>query len=213
MDEAQVAAIGALTDPTRRRAYELVASASAPVSRDEVAAALGVGRTLAAFHLDKLAELGLVEVSFARPAGRSGPGAGRPAKLYRAATADVAVQLPPRAYRELSVLLAEALDRSGNDAIASEVARTAGMAAGRAAGDVDPATTLTQWGYAPNDSDGTIVLLNCPFHVVAHEFPPLICGMNLALLTGMAEGGDWACTAALDSAPGRCCVTLTSKNN
>src|SRR5262245_60085204 len=112
MEESHVAAVGALVDPTRRRAYEFVAASGGQVGRDEVARSLGIGRTLAAFHLDKLAEVGLLEVAFARPEGRSGPGAGRPAKLYRPAATEVAVEVPPRAYPALAVLLAEALDRA-----------------------------------------------------------------------------------------------------
>ncbi|MBB5872698.1 putative ArsR family transcriptional regulator [Allocatelliglobosispora scoriae] len=215
MDDAQVAAIGSLTDPTRRRAYELLTRADGPIGRDEVAAALGIGRTLAAFHLDKLAEVGLVEVSFARPEGRSGPGAGRPAKHYRIAPGEIAVGLPPRTYGDLSVLLAEALDRAGADLVAVAVARVQGVVAGRAAGPgADRVEFLTQRGYAPSTApDGTITLRNCPFAAAAREFPPLICGMNLALLEGITEGAGWPGEARLDPAPGRCCVTLKSKTN
>jgi predicted ArsR family transcriptional regulator len=212
VDDNHLNALGTLVDPTRRRVYEAVAGADGPLGRDDVAQALAIGRTLAAFHLDKLAEAGLLEFAFARPDGRSGPGAGRPAKLYRTAARDVAVQVPPRNYPDLSVMLAEALDRSGRDEIAYEVARAAGAAAGRVG--TEPVEALAERGYAPVDRDGTIVLRNCPFHAVAHEFPPLICGMNLALVRGMAEAGGWACTPELDPQTGRCCVTLRpSKNN
>jgi predicted ArsR family transcriptional regulator len=212
VDDNHLDALGTLVDPTRRRVYDTVAGADEPVSRDDVAQALAIGRTLAAFHLDKLAEAGLLEFTFARPEGRTGPGAGRPAKLYRTAASDIAVHVPPRNYPDLAVMLAEAVERSGRDEIAYEVARAAGAAAGR--GGSGPVDVLAERGYAPVDLDGTIVLRNCPFHVVAHEFPPLICGMNLALVQGMAEAGGWACTPTLDPAPGRCCVTLgPSKTN
>jgi predicted ArsR family transcriptional regulator len=213
VDDRQVAAVGALVDPTRRRVYEFVAAAAGQVGRDEVALALQIGRSLAAFHLDKLAEVGLLDVAFARPAGRSGPGAGRPAKLYRTAPGEVAVELPPRAYPALAVLLAEALERSGGDDAAYEAARAAGVAAGRAAVGSTLVESLAARGYAPVARDGTVVLRNCPFDVVAREFPPLVCGMNLALLTGMVEGARWPCSATIDPAPGRCCVTLSSKTN
>ena len=101
-------ALALLTDPVRRSAYQVVADAGGePVGRDEVAAALGVGRTLAAFHLDKLVDAGLLEASFARRTGRSGPGAGRPAKLYRRAAGEHVVSVPPRAYLSAAELLAE----------------------------------------------------------------------------------------------------------
>lgn len=51
------------------------------MSRAEAADAVGVARTLAAFHLGKLVDAGLLEVAHRRLTGRSGPGAGRPAKV------------------------------------------------------------------------------------------------------------------------------------
>src|SRR4051794_14547108 len=80
---AQVAAVAALAEPTRRRLYEYVVRRPHPVSRDDVAGALGVPRPTAAFHLDRLVSDGLLDVHYERRTGRTGPGAGRPAKLYR----------------------------------------------------------------------------------------------------------------------------------
>jgi predicted ArsR family transcriptional regulator len=213
MDEAQVLAVASLADPTRRRMYDMITRAAASVSRDEVAAALDIGRPLAAFHLDKLADAGLLDVTYARPEGRTGPGAGRPAKLYRSASTEVAVELPPRSYGELSVLLAEALDRAGADLIAAGVARAQGVATGEAIGPADLIDALHDLGYAPVVADDRILLRNCPYSVAANQFPPLICGMNFALLEGVAQGAGWPCAVSLDPAPGRCCVTLASKNN
>ncbi|MEJ3749373.1 transcriptional regulator [Actinomycetes bacterium KLBMP 9797] len=206
-DAADLGALALLADPVRRAAYEAVAGSAAPVGRDDVAARLGVGRTLAAFHLDKLVDAGLLEVSYARRSGRSGPGAGRPAKLYRRAPGERAVSVPPRSYRSAAELLAEAVERSGADATLYDVARQHGKGAG-IAGDVLAA--LTDRGYQPEVDGATVRLRNCPFHRLAEEFPPLVCGMNLALLAGLTEGSGWQ--ARLDPAPGRCCVVV-SKNN
>ncbi|MEV4282721.1 helix-turn-helix transcriptional regulator [Actinoplanes xinjiangensis] len=205
-------AVTALADKVRRAAYRAVADAAPePAGRDEVAEALGVGRTLAAFHLDKLVDAGLLEVSYARRSGRSGPGAGRPAKLYRLSAAEHAVSVPPRAYRSAAELLAEALERTGAEETLYRVAQEHGRQAGP---EPDVKTLLTGHGYAPaSREDGRIELRNCPYHRVAEQFPPLICGMNLAMLTGLLEGaglaGQWC--ARMDPAPGRCCVTV-SKN-
>ena len=109
----QVSRIAALKDPVRRSLYELVASSEEPVGRDQAAAATGVPRALAAFHLDRLAEEGLLEVTFRRLTGRTGPGAGRPAKLYQRSAVEVEVTLPPRAYLLAARLMAEAIDRAG----------------------------------------------------------------------------------------------------
>src|SRR5918998_5020161 len=106
---AQVAAVAALAEPTRRRLYEYVARRPQPVSRDDVAGATGVPRTTAAFHLDRLVADGLLDVHYERRTGRTGPGAGRPSKLYRRSDRPVAVSLPERAYDLAGDLLAAAL--------------------------------------------------------------------------------------------------------
>src|SRR5581483_11937951 len=93
-----VASLGSLGAPTRRALYGYVSRQGEPVGRDEAAAAAGIGRTLAAYHLDRMVEDGLLEVSFARRTGRRGPGAGRPAKLYRRASREFSISLPPRDY-------------------------------------------------------------------------------------------------------------------
>jgi predicted ArsR family transcriptional regulator len=202
-------AVALLADPARRAAYRVVVDAApAPVSRDEVAAKLNVGRTLAAFHLDKLVAAGLLEASYARRTGRTGPGAGRPAKLYRRAESERAVSVPPRHYLSAAELLAEAVERAGADETLYEVANRRGRA--EAVPGADPVEALADRGYEPTTDAATIRLRNCPFHVLADDFPPLVCGMNLALITGLVDGTGWE--ARLDPTPGHCCVAL-SKNN
>lgn len=196
-----LASVAALADGVRRAAYHRVADAGGdPVGRDEVAETLGVGRTLAAHHLDRLVDAGLLEVSYQRRSGRTGPGAGRPAKMYRISSGEHTVSVPPRSYRGAAEMLAEAVERAGAEPALYEVARERG----RVGGSVD---SLTALGYAPVAEDDRITLRNCPFHQLAEQFPPLICGMNLAMLEGLAEGSEW--TARMDAAPGRCCVVLS----
>ena len=204
-------ALASLTDRVRRQAYRVVADGTGPVGRDEVADALGVGRTLAAFHLDKLVAAGLLEVSYARRSGKTGPGAGRPAKLYHLAAAEHAVSVPPRAYRTAAELLAEALEQAGAEETLYRVAREHGRRTPPRAGVIE---VLTGQGYAPVSAEpDRIELRNCPFHRLAERFPPVICGMNLAMITGLLAGagldGEWA--ARMDAAPGRCCVSLSKK--
>jgi predicted ArsR family transcriptional regulator len=210
--DSGLAALAALTDGVRRAAYRAVLAAGAgPVGRDEVAEALGVGRSLAAFHLDKLVDAGLLEVSYARRSGRTGPGAGRPAKLYRAAAAEHVVSVPPRDYRTAAELLAEAVERSGADTALFDVAREHGR---RTPSGVEVGELLTSYGYVPEETPDGILLHNCPFHRLAEQFPPLICGMNLALVTGLLDGAGAAAEwrVRMEAAPGRCCVVV-SKNN
>lgn len=197
--------LGVLADPVRRRLYRHVAAAPDEVGRDAAAEAAGVSRSLAAFHLDKLVEAGLLAVSFRRLSGRTGPGAGRPAKLYRRAEGDHAVSLPPRTYDTAGRLLAEVVENAGLDRELQAAARTAGAAdPDAAAGDL--VEVLRARGYEPFWDGETLRLRNCPFHALAGEFSALVCGMNLALLEGLAAG-RWS--AAMDARPGRCCVALS----
>ena len=206
-------ALGVLTDPLRRAAYRAVVGApSPPVGRDEVAAELGVGRTLAAFHLDKLVDAGLLEVSHARRSGRSGPGAGRPAKLYRRSAAEHAISVPPRDYESAGALLAEALDRVGADATLYQVARERGLVMGAGAKPrADLVRALKAHGYEPVREGARLRLRNCPFHALATSHPPLVCGMNLALLAGLVEGaGLTRWRPVLEPTPGGCCVSFST---
>ncbi|MBM2620657.1 transcriptional regulator [Actinoplanes sp. LDG1-06] len=196
-------ALGALREPLRRAVYEFVVARAEPVGRNEVAEAVGVGRTLAAFHLDKLAEAGLLDTSYARRTG--GPGAGRPAKLYHRSETEHAVTLPPRDYRLLATVLADAVEQAGAEPALYAAAREQG--AKLAGGELMP--RLEELGYEPYEDAGrTIRLRNCPFHALAQSHPGLVCGMNLALLQGLT-GAD----ARLDPGPTGCCVALSSKNN
>ncbi|MEV4008555.1 helix-turn-helix domain-containing protein [Actinomadura sp. NPDC049753] len=211
-------AIALLQDPVRRRLYEFVAAQGREVGRGEAAEAAGVARTLAAFHLDKLVDAGLLEAGSRRLTGRSGPGAGRPAKVYRRSAAERDVSLPARDYRTAAGLLAEAAETAGLDMELQDAARRKGRALrGRGAsfgGLDDLAAVLADRGYEPvMDDDGAVLRMrNCPFHAVAEQFPPLVCGMNLALLEGLVEGS--LVRVRMDPRPGWCCVAAApSKNN
>ena len=138
-----LASLSSLDDPVRRRLYEVVCERAEPVGRDEAAAAAGVGRALAVYHLDKLVEAGLLTASYQRPPGRSGPGAGRPAKLYLRSDREFAVTVPPREYELAARLLVQAVeaDPSGNSRAALlEAARRLGAELGGRfrPGDADP---------------------------------------------------------------------------
>ena len=211
--DRDLAAIGLLQDPVRRALYGHVAAAEGEVSRNQAAEAVGVQRGLAAFHLDKLVEAGLLEATFRRLGERRGPGAGRPAKLYRRAPGEVAASLPPRTYETAAHLLAEAVEQAGADLELQGAARRAGQAAGAGTGP-SVEQVLAARGYEPYRDGAELRLRNCPFAHLAHEFPVLVCSMNLALVEGLLEGiGKPAGRAVMDPAPGRCCVAITSKDN
>ncbi|MDQ1013086.1 putative ArsR family transcriptional regulator [Streptomyces sp. V4I23] len=231
-------AIAMLQDPVRRRLYEYVAAQGREVSRNEAAEAAGVARTLAAHHLDRLTEAGLLESGSRRLTGRSGPGAGRPAKVYTRAHAERSVSLPARDYRTAAELLAEAAEQAGLDAGLCAAARRRGEAlrgsAAPCGGLEEAMKLLAARGYEPHLEDvesaecaqgaegaegatrasaRVVRMRNCPFHAVAERFPPLVCGMNLALLEGLL-GADGPVRARMDPRPGECCVVVeTSKYN
>jgi len=212
-----LASLSSLDDPLRRRLYEIVTSQPGPVSRDEAASAAGIGRALAVYHLDKLVESGLLTASYQRPPGRSGPGAGRPAKMYARSDREFAVSVPPREYELAARLLVQAVeaDPSNRSRTAlAEAARRLGTELGSAfrPSSAEPNVTgvLTQQGYEPCcGADGVIRLRNCPFHQLAEQHRELVCGMNLALVEGLVEGlGADGWHPALDPRPGQCCVTI-----
>src|SRR6516162_2209315 len=212
-----LASLSSLDDPVRRRLYEVVTRLAGPVSRDEAASAAGIGRALAVYHLDKLVESGLLTASYSRPPGRSGPGAGRPAKLYARSGREFTVTVPPREYELAARLLVQAVETDPTErsrAALAGAARRLGSELGSAyrpsGAERDVEGLLTQQGYEPcRGGDGVIRLRNCPFHQLAEQHRAVVCGMNLALVEGMCAGlGADGWHPALDPRPGHCCVAI-----
>ena len=218
--ERQAAGIGALAEPARRALYAFVCSQPGPVSREQAAEHTGLALHSVKFHLDRLVEEHLLDVEFRRLSGRSGPGAGRPAKLYRRSDRQLSVSIPARHYDLAGDVLAEAVDRSVREGVpVQDAVRTSALAHGRrlgAAAVADPdaseqeriAQVLAGFGYEPRVVGGEVVLANCPFDRLARDHTALVCGLNLALVEGVLQGlGCTTLQAALDPRPGRCCVT------
>jgi predicted ArsR family transcriptional regulator len=179
----------------------------------------------------------LLDVAYRRLTARPGPGAGRPAKLYRRTSRERAFSAPARDYAQAARIFAEALERSGAEQALYATARERGFAAGRAlrrqestsdgllsrqnstSDDSVSGETLVQElaarGYEPAIDQGTVRLRNCPYHAVAEAFPVVACGMNLALLEGLLDGAGLGGSRAaqMDPQPGACCVTIISKTN
>jgi predicted ArsR family transcriptional regulator len=224
--DAQLDRAASLGDPVRRSLYRFVVASPEAVSRDEAAARLGLEHHVAKFHLDRLVRDGLLVFEYRRPAGRGGPGAGRPAKRYRRADAPLDVTLPERRYQLAGELLVDAVavaERDERPII--ETVRDVAAAAGRAAGSEArktlggrPAASevrltamelLTEHGYGPCIEGNDVALANCPFHALAHRDPDLVCGMNLAFLEGVIGGlGVATLRARLEPSEDRCCVRL-----
>jgi predicted ArsR family transcriptional regulator len=214
----QVKGIAALENPISRSAYRLVIE-QGWASRDEAADALEVARSVAAFHLDKLVDTGLLKVRYERLTGRTGPGAGRPTKLYGRSAREFEVSLPPRRYDLAGSLLADAVSRAEDDGTpiseaVTQVSREAGELVGvNTESGVALIEVLERHGYEPKEHGREIKLLNCPFDILAEQHRDLVCGMNLDFLTGVVTGMNQAAAyiPRLAPEPGYCCVRFNAR--
>lgn len=226
--ELGIAAVGGLDDPVRRRLYAYVSGCRRAVGRDEAATVVGIGRPLAAYHLDKLVDLGLLTASYQRQSGRGGPGAGRPAKLYARSAREFSVTIPPREYELAARLLAQAVAADVSGAARAELRHAAhqlGVDLGQSSRAAvmpkggEPVAddrrsgveiALAHHGFEPvRDADGAVSLANCPFHKLVAHYPDVVCGMSLALIGGLIDGlGLTGLHPALEQQAGRCCVVI-----
>jgi predicted ArsR family transcriptional regulator len=223
-DRADIHAVALLDEPVRRALYEWVAEAGRAVGRDEAASAVDISRALAAFHLDRLVGAGLLVTEYRRLTGRTGPGAGRPAKLYRRGSREVDVSLPERRYEIPAHLFAATIEQLARQ-LPPDTLRTSARELGELVGSTARAhagkrpgrkrlreamlETLAERGYEPREMSSEIRLGNCPFHALVDDHRALVCGMNLALAVGLIDGlGDRSVEARLDPQPDQCCVAI-----
>jgi len=215
----RVTKLGALADPVRRALYRFVAQQPDAVSRDQAAEGVEVPRHTAKFHLDRLVDEGLLVPEFRRLTGRTGPGAGRPAKLYRRSRKELTVSVPSRRYDLAGQVLADAVERSLDGVPMDQAVVEAADKAARIVTEAYPPSAdqelerigevLAELGYEPRLEDG-LVLANCPYDLLAQDHREVICGMNLAFVTAVgARLGCSGVTAGVEPVAGRCCVRVT----
>jgi predicted ArsR family transcriptional regulator len=213
-------ALSLLDEPVRRRLYDWVVAQAGPVGRQEAAKALKITRPLATFHLDRLAEAGLLETGYHRLTGKVGPGAGRPARVYWRAAGEFSVSLPERRYERAARIFASALEGLPGEslpAIVRDAARDLGQSVGQDSRHRSPTRRLTAaleaGGYEPvTDQTGTIRLRNCPFDALVESHRTLVCRTNLAMAEGIATGtGVTGMRPVLDPQPGYCCVAFVTE--
>lgn len=222
-----IKAVAALSDDTRRGMYVYIRAARHPVTRDEAAASVGISRKLAAFHLDKLVDAGLLRAHFESNGGLRK--VGRAPKVYEPSNTDIAVTIPQRQHDVLAdilidAVLTEATDENARDAalrVAGERGENMGAEERAQASPgrlgAERALTLTQamlakHGFEPTRETPTCVRLrNCPFHPLAVKAPDLVCGINHTFLRGVLAGLDaTSVRAVLAPRSGECCVELRS---
>lgn len=221
-----IGGLAALDDEQRRRLYLFVRGSGRPVTREEAAVATGVSRKLAAFHLDKLVERGLLEATYARPPGRTGRGAGRSAKYYEPSAREFDVSIPERNYDVMGSILLGAIEQQADgesgETAAKRVAHATGEEIGHAERDrrhlrpPGPERTisvmtdvLASCGYEPYTEEGTVRMRSCPFHALAEKNRDIVCALNRELIDGVVEGlGSTSVDVALAPIPGQCCVAI-----
>lgn len=216
--------VEALSEPQRRAVYELVCARSDAVTREQVAGAVGISRSLAAFHLDKLVDAGLLEIDTTPPAVRRRTRVGRPAKRYQRSALQIDLTLPTRQYELAGRILAAALAAAQAGEPPQQAATRIAYQQGRELGTreraaarrkTQPVTAarrgLEHLGYAPERAGDRLTLANCPFHAIVEAAPDLTCGLNLALIEGLLAGLglDAEMSAVLQPRDDACCVTLT----
>jgi predicted ArsR family transcriptional regulator len=210
-------AVTALVDPVRRALYDYVRRQGHPVTREEAADAQEISRNLAAFHLDKLVDVGLLDARYEAPEDQP-RGRGRTPKVYEPAGQTVNLTIPQRQYELIAAILADAVASHPNDA--ASAARHEARARGLKYGHVYAATVghdieeaLAALGFEPSRSQDRVVLRNCPFHSLASRQPELVCGLNHAFVDGVLDGlkSDRAVSTHLVPHPDACCVELRSK--
>jgi len=201
-------AVAALRDPTRRTILLGFYDDPRDWTVDEVAAAVGVHRTVAFQHLERLLALG-----FLASDRRRGGLRGKPAKVYRLARGPIEVSHPARLNRQLAGLLAGALDRLGSAGRAA--GRDAGRDFGRSLGPVRPApdvlTALVPLealgGTYAVEPGGVLVAANCVFREACEDSPQVVCGLHAGMLEGLLTAGGRPHTVApLGPRPERGCA-------
>jgi predicted ArsR family transcriptional regulator len=221
-------ALGVLTllnDDIRRRLYHLVRRSGHPVTREEAAEAVTISTKLAAFHLDKLVEGGLLDADFETPTGLRRR-VGRAPKRYRPSSVEISLSLPERRYELAGEILVDTLGHSKGAESPVDTARQVAFERGQEIGTSrrlqlrrgrlgaertmgEASGLLEELGFEPADVNGVLVLRNCPFHVLAQRDPELVCSLNASFIDGILRGlGNTTVSADLAPQDGLCCVRV-----
>jgi predicted ArsR family transcriptional regulator len=111
----------AVGNPDLRRALEFVRGRTEPPTAGELAAELGISRSVARWRLERLAGSGHLRPVFSKRVG--GPGSGRPAKRYEVVPETEALEFPRRRYVDLLRLALESAPSRRLEEIGKEFGR------------------------------------------------------------------------------------------
>ena len=194
---------GTLGDATRRGIYVTVRESTEPVTASQISEMFDIHANVARHHLDRLVSDEYLQVTRKRPSGRTGPGAGRPAKHYEPTRKNVSVQFPARRYDLLAELLLRVIERIAPDnaaEVADEIGREYGreLAAeigfpedsGYDTAAIAVASALMGVGFEveARPDDHELVTRFCPFGESAKNHPAIVCQLDQGLVTGLLEG-------------------------
>lgn len=192
-----------LGDPTRRAIYIAVRESPEPMTSSMVAKLFDIHPNVARHHLDRLASDGYLQVSHRRPSGKSGPGAGRPAKCYEATEKEIEVHFPARRYDILVELLTRIIGRIAPDdvaRVAEEVGREYGselaaeIGTPEDAGYEEAVVAVAQamsglgFGIDPDVPAGRLLTSHCPFGEAAAGHPEVVCSLDRGIVAGLMGG-------------------------
>jgi predicted ArsR family transcriptional regulator len=224
MDAADLMAVALLAEPTRQRLYLYLRERREPVGREEAARQTGVKPRLAAFHLDRMADAGLLDVEYRRLSGRIGPGAGRPAKVYSVSPRSFSVEIPQTRYALAASMMATVLSAAGSRAGAESLQDVAASVGENIGGEIRRRARtkvarqkavqrkLTQLGYEPQmQESGEWRMRNCIFSELSMSHRELVCPMNAAFVTGLLDGAHLSLHVERRTERPGCCVRLTSQ--
>lgn len=200
--------LDAVGDRELRQALLFARASSEAVTADDLAAAQHIHRNVARSRLERLTTAGLLEPRFERRSGRSGPGAGRPAKAYAVTPELSAIEFPQRRYEQLIGLLLDSLPLDGRAetlgevgaAFGGELAAAGAMQQARTlpAAAVNICEALGRLGYQASvdqasTAEASILTPTCPLRPLAvarHDAFAVDRGMWAGLVAAALRGAE-----------------------
>ena len=219
---------GSLGDGTRRGIYIAVREFSEPVTAGQIALMFDIHPNVARHHLDRLTNDEYLTVTRKRPSGRTGPGAGRPAKCYAASDKEIDLHYPSRRMDLLTNLLLELVDELA-PGTPTESARKIGYRHGtRLAEEIGLPTdegfsqsvravaqAMTELGFEMEaDTDQSrLITSHCPFGQTAMNHPEVVCSLDQGLIAGLMASVDttWQPVLFPHASADAACVTELSR--